>query len=106
MADGHFGEKRKLPEHHEIVEVQIVAGVDRQANRMRQPRRFGVVRERPARRVGPALDKEADANSMGFEAADRLRKTIAFRAGLPARLAGHFSRHNWNERALIGMHLM
>ncbi len=43
---------------------------------------------------------------MGFETADRLRKPIAFRAGLPARLTGHFSRHNWDERALIGAHLM
>ena len=51
MPDGHFRQKRQLSEHDEIIEIEIVACVDRQAKRVRKPRGFSVVRERAARGI-------------------------------------------------------
>ncbi len=57
MADGHFGQERQVAEHHEIVEVKIVACVDRQAERVRKPCTFGIVRKRTARGLRSTLER-------------------------------------------------
>ena len=60
----------------------------------------------PPNGIGLGVDEEADADAARLETSDHLREAIAFGAGLPAGLAGHFSRHDWDERALVGAHLI
>src|SRR5947207_11275304 len=49
VADRHLVEVRQPPEHHEVVEIEIVPGVDAQAQRMRKLRGTRVGGERLAR---------------------------------------------------------
>ena len=76
MADRHFVEERQLAEEHEVVEVEIVPGVDAEAERVRQPRRLGVLRERRARAaLGAALERARERLRVELDAvgADRRR---------------------------------
>src|SRR5580765_3011361 len=46
VADRHFVEVRQIPEQDEIVEIEIVAGVDAEAERVRERRHPGELCER------------------------------------------------------------
>ena len=67
VADRHFVEVRQAAEQHQVIEVEVVPGVDAETKRVRQFRGASVkverrggcglpLRERPSERLGIQLD--------------------------------------------------
>ena len=120
----------KAAEHDEIVEIQIMAGIDAKAKFMRKPRgarvrgkrlaclrlerareRFGVQLDaggpyicRPPDRRFFWIDEHAHANPIVMEVRDEATKQVVRRVGRPSGLTRNLSRMNRHERALIWLH--
>ena len=130
VADRHFIQMRKLAEQHEVVQIEIVAGVDAEAEGSRQPRRLHVHLERTAGLIGAALegtgerlgvklhaigaerrgephgvrlrlDEQAHANAVRLQRRGSRPADLGLRAGAPARLARDLPWRDRDERALI-----
>jgi hypothetical protein len=56
VADGHLVESREIAEKHQVVQIEIVAGVDAEAERPREPGRFRVHRKGAARFMGTPFE--------------------------------------------------
>src|SRR5258705_5452562 len=123
----------KTAEHDEIVEIQIMAGIDAKAKFMRKPRgarvhgkrlaclrlaalertreRFGIQLDaggpyvcRPPDRRFFWIDEHAHANPIVMEVRDEPTKQVVRRVGRPSGLTRNLSRMNRHQRALICLH--
>ena len=135
VADRHLVEVRQRAEQHEVVEIEIVPGVDAEAERVRERRgrrrsraklappaswpartrartarctaRRG--RRRSTRPTAPPprrVDEQADADPAACRSADDRGQLLAVGvSGRPAGLARHLARRDRHQRALIGPHL-
>src|SRR5580765_2219322 len=117
VADRHLGQVRQRPEEHQVLQIEIVSGIDAQTEFVREPRRRHVARERlPAGRLarfegpreglgiqldpiraeprGPAhrfrlrLDEDADANPGLLEPRDDAPELVNLSDGRVRRPSG------------------
>src|SRR5678815_4833341 len=133
VANRHFVQMRQAPELHQIVEIEIVAGVHTKTERVRKLRGPRVDGERLARghvaalertserlrvqldaicahlrckanRVVPRIHEQTDANAVIAQLRYRARQRVARCVRRPSRLARDFTRLDRNKRALVGLH--
>ena len=80
MADRHFVEERQRPEEAQVVEIEIVARVDAEAELMRQPGRRRRIARRPVRARAPPRSN-ARANGSVYSSTRSAPTEAAHRIG-------------------------
>ena len=85
VADRDLVEERQLPEQHQIVEIEVVSGVDAEAERVRQTRGLGVA-ARTTGRPASAPRSKARANGSVYSSTRSAPIDAAQRIGSGSRI--------------------
>ena len=82
VADGHFRELRQAAEDHQVVQIEVVAGVDAETQRVRVLRGLDVLAEHGVRRVNAALERARVRLGVELDAIRADRRRPSYRGGI------------------------